>query len=335
MRAVLPNSIWDNLKRWLPGLLISIGALWLVLRNINFDNFSQALSEISPAAIALVIILYFVSLGLRALCWRFLLQKKATYPRVLFVLSEGYLLNNLLPLRVGELGRAVLLGREKGLGFFKVLSTIVVERAYDMAIAACLLLSTLPLVLKMDASRPLAISILALVVFGLFALYWMARYRNRVESLAAKLGGRWEFVKKVIIPKLGSILDGFSVLTRPQLFVFSLGLMALSWSASILEEFIILRSLIPDAPFWWVGLVLGAAALGAAVPSAPAAIGVYEGFTVGALSLVGVDPAKGLVFAILVHLVSFTFSNILGVVGLIREGESLSSLYQSLSAKRN
>jgi uncharacterized protein (TIRG00374 family) len=335
MRAVLPNSTWDNVKRWLPGILISVVALWLVLRNISFENFGQALAQISPSVLALVVILYFVSLGLRALCWRILLQKKAPYLRVLFVLSEGYLLNNLLPLRVGELGRAMLLGREKGLGFFKVLSTIVVERAYDMAIAACLLLGTLPLVLKMDSSRPLAIGILVVVVLGLFALYWMARYREQVESLAARLGRRWGFIQKIVVPKLGSILDGFSVLTRPHFFVFSLGLMVISWGASILEEFIILRSLVPAAPFWWVGLVLSAAALGAAVPSAPAAIGVYEGFTVGALSLVGVDPAKGLVFAILVHLVSFTFSNILGVVGLIREGETLSSLYQSLSVKRN
>jgi uncharacterized protein (TIRG00374 family) len=79
---------------------------------------------------------------------------------------------------------------------------------------------------------------------------------------------------------------------------------------------------------------MSAAALGAAVPSAPAGLGVFEGFTVGALSLVGVDPAKGLAFAILAHLISFTFSNIMGVIGLIREGESISSLYQRLFAKK-
>jgi len=335
VRAVLPNSTWDSIKRWLPGVLISVVALWLVIRNISFESFTQALAQINPTALVLVIVLYFVSLGLRALCWRILLQKKSTYPRVLFVLSEGYLMNNLLPLRVGELGRAVLLGREKGLSFFKVLSTIVVERAYDMAIAACLLLSTLPLVLKMDSSRPLALGILAVVAFGLFSLYWMARYRERVQTLVGKLGGKSRFVQNFIVPKLGSILDGFTVLTRPQYFVFSLGLMVLSWGASVIEEFIILRSLVPAAPFWWVGLVLGAAALGAAVPSAPAALGVYEGFTVGALSLVGVDPAKALAFALLVHLISFTFSNIMGVVGLVREGESLSSLYESVAVKRN
>jgi uncharacterized protein (TIRG00374 family) len=273
-------------------------------------------------------------LVLRALCWQILLQRKAPFPRVFFVLSEGYLINNLLPLRVGELGRAALLGRDNGLGLFRVLSTIIVERAYDLAIAASLILSTLPLVLNMDSSRTLAISILSVVILGLFALYWMARYRDQVQLLVSKLGGRFAFINKWITPKLGAILDGFAVLTRPEYFVMSLGLMVLSWGSIILEEFIILRNLVPQAPLWWVGFVMSAAALGAAIPSAPAGLGVFEGVTVGALSLLGVDPGKGLAFAVLAHLVSFTFSNIMGIIGLIREGESISSFYQKLFAKK-
>ncbi len=334
MRTAIANLKWDTLKRWLPGVIISFVALWLALRNVTLQNFGDALTLVSPASLVLVIILYLISLGLRALCWQILLQRKAPYTRVLFVLSEGYLLNNLLPLRVGELGRAALLGRDKGLGLFRVLSTIVVERAYDLAIAASLVLSTLPMVLNMDSSRTLAIGILTVVIFGLFALYWMARYRDRVQSLVTKLGSRFAFINKWVNPKLGAILDGFAVLNRPEYFALSLGLMLLSWGSIILEEFIILRSLVPQAPLWWVGFVMSAAALGAAIPSAPAGLGVFEGVTVGALSLLGVDPGKGLAFAVLAHLVSFTFSNIMGIIGLIREGESISSFYQKLFVKK-
>jgi uncharacterized protein (TIRG00374 family) len=334
MRTTIPNPMWTNLIRWLPGILISGLALWLVLRNVSLQNLAQSLALVSPASLILVISLYLISLGLRALCWQILLQRKAPFSRVFFVLSEGYLLNNLLPLRVGELGRAALLGRDKGLGVFRVLSTIIVERAYDLAIAASLVLMTLPLVLNMESSRTLAILILALVVLGLFALYWLARYREQLQSLLTRLGNRFTFINRWILPKLGAVLDGFSVLTRPEYFAISLALMLLSWGSIILEEFIILRSLVPQAPLWWIGFVMSAAALGAAVPSAPAGLGVFEGFTVGALSLVGVDPAKGLAFAILAHLISFTFSNIMGVIGLIREGESISSLYQRLFAKK-
>jgi glycosyltransferase 2 family protein len=335
MRTAIANFSWYSIKRWVPGIIISIVALWLVLRNVSLQTFGDALTMVSPASLILVIALYLLSLGLRAMCWQILLQRKATFTRVLFVLSEGYLLNNLLPLRVGELGRAALLGRDKGLGLFRVLSTIVVERAYDLAIAASLVLCTLPMVLNMDSSRTLAITILSVVILGLFSLYWMARYRDRMQILVTKLGDRFAFINKWIAPKLGAILDGFAVLTRPEFFALSLGLMLLSWGSIILEEFIILRSLVPQAPLWWVGFVMSAAALGAAIPSAPAGLGVFEGFTVGALSLLGVDPGKGLAFAVLAHLVSFTFSNIMGIIGIIREGESVSSLYQRFFVKKN
>ncbi|HEX7434754.1 MAG TPA: lysylphosphatidylglycerol synthase transmembrane domain-containing protein, partial [Anaerolineaceae bacterium] len=144
---VTAQTPWNNMKRWLPGVLISAFVFWLILRNISWPKVGAALALISPAAIAVVIVLYFISLAARVLCWQTLLQRKVPFKRTFFVMGEGYLLNNVFPLRVGELGRAVLLSRDKGLGFFQVLSTIVVERAYDMAIAASLLLGTLPFVL--------------------------------------------------------------------------------------------------------------------------------------------------------------------------------------------
>ena len=334
MKAVAQTKPWDGVKRWLPGVLISAFILWLVLRSISWPKVGQALALITPTSIILVIILYFVSLAARVLCWHTLLQRKVPFRRAFFVMGEGYLLNNVFPLRLGELGRAVLLSKEKGLSFFQVLPTIVVERAYDMAIAATLLLGTLPFVLSMKSSKTLAIGILALVVLGLVSLYWMARYREKVEALAARLGSRWPFFTKWILPQVESILDGFAVLTRPEYFAFSLGMMIVSWGLALLQDYIILHSLAPQAPFWWIGFVLSAGALGAAVPSAPAGLGVFEAAAMGALLLVGMDKDAAFAFAISAHLVSLLFSSLVGVVGLVLEGENLSSLYQSLSTRK-
>ena len=327
---VTAQTPWNNMKRWLPGVLISAFVFWLILRNISWPKVGAALALISPAAIAVVIVLYFISLAARVLCWHTLLQRKVPFKRAFFVMGEGYLLNNVFPLRVGELGRAVLLSRDKGLGFFQVLSTIVVERAYDMAIAASLLLGTLPFVLAMKSSKTLAIGILILVVGGLVALYAMARYRERVESLAAKVGERWPFFTKWILPQVESILDGFAVLTRPEYFALSLGLMVLSWGLALVQDYILLHSLVPQGAIWWIGFVLAAGALGAAIPSAPAGLGVFEAAAIGALSLFGVEYEKAFAFAICAHLISLIFSSLIGVIGLTLEGENISSLYQSL-----
>lgn len=344
MTPTQPGAFWRSLSRWLPGIVISVVALWLVLRSVTWQDVGKALAEINPLTLFLVIGIYIVAMCLRAMCWRTILQNRVVLLRAFFVMNEGYLLNNLFPLRIGELGRALILGRSSGLGFFQVLSTIVVERSYDLAIAASLLLGTLPMVLalrhpgeglEMEWARSLAWTILALVAAGLVGLYALARYRQPFLKWAAKISGRFTFVQQWLLPKVSAILDGFAVLTRPGAFVISFVLMAASWLLAILEEYLILKVMVPTASFWWLAFVLGVSALGAGVPSVAGAIGVYEAAVVGALSLLGVNPAKGLAFALIIHLIQLGMSSLFGIIGLVKEGESLASLYQSLTAKKS
>ncbi len=129
------------------------------------------------------------------------------------------------------------------------------------------------------------------------------------------------------------MLDGFSVLNRPSFLIFSLGLMLISWSLALLEDYVLLRNVVPDAPVWWVGFVLGAAAIGAGLPSVAAAIGVFEAAVVGTLFLVGVNSSRALAFALVVHALQFTLSTSIGVVGLVLEGENLASLYAKITSR--
>ena len=48
-----------------------------------------------------------------------------------------------------------------------------------------------------------------------------------------------------------------------------------------------LVAFVPEAPYWWILFVLGVVSLGAALPSAPASLGVFEGSIVAALALLG------------------------------------------------
>ncbi len=334
MKAVNKSTIWLNLRRWLPGFIISAVALWLVLRTVSWKDFGQALAEMSLATLGLGILIYLVSMVFRAVCWQTILQRKVPLKRAFFVMNEGYMLNNIFPFRLGEVGRAVILGSSTSIGILPVFSTIIVERSYDLVIASTLLLSTLPLALAMDWARPVAATILGLVAAGLVILFVMARFKSRVIAGLNRIPFKWGFYKNWILPKIESVLDGFSVLNKPQFFFASLILMLSSWGLAILEDFVLLRGIIPDAPIWWVAFVLGAAAIGAGLPSVAAAIGVFEAAVVGTLSLVGVSTSKALAFALIVHAIQFTFSTLIGVIGLTMEGENISSLYRRLMVKK-
>ena len=175
------------LLRWLPGLIITILALLLLSRLVDWQQFVVSLTSIPLGMIFLTVVFYLVSLILRSLAWQLLLQRKATPIQTVITLSEGYFFNNLLPFRIGELARGYLMGRRSGLGLFRVLSTIVVERSYDLVIAAGFFLATIPLALKLKWAEPVAILLLAVIGAALLALFFIAQKRAWVEQKVAIL----------------------------------------------------------------------------------------------------------------------------------------------------
>ncbi|NMC79026.1 MAG: hypothetical protein GYA59_06675, partial [Chloroflexi bacterium] len=110
------KSLWRDVRRWLPGVLISVVALFALFRLASWQDLGMAFSTIQPLNLGVALCLTILSLGTRGLAWRVLLERKATLRQAFFVVNEGYLLNNLFPLRAGEFGRAVFMGKATGLG---------------------------------------------------------------------------------------------------------------------------------------------------------------------------------------------------------------------------
>lgn len=320
------RSTARSLLRWLPGVLVTALAIYILARAIDWNTFLEALASIPIRILLLILPIYLAALVLRALAWQFLLKREVSLRIVLLALNEGYLFNNLLPLRVGELARAFLLGRRSRLGMVHVLSTIVVERAYDMAIAAGLLLATLPLALGLDWARPVALLLLALILGGLFTLYLAARNREWVEKRVERLAGRWGLVRRFLLPQLHAVLNGFSVLTRVEFFAGSLGLLLSSWGLSILRDWLLIRVFVPEAPLWWAALGISAANIVGAVPSAMASIGTFELGAVGALTLVGMAQESVLAYILVTHVIHMIISCLIGAYALSQEGQTFSEL---------
>lgn len=329
------SSVWRDAKRWLPGVIISLVALFVVFRFVNWEELSGAWATAAqPLNILVAILLSVISVCIRALLWKTLLKGKTTFKNSFFIINIGYLLNNLFPLRAGEIGRAVFMGRSSGLGPFHVLSTIVLERAFDLVAAAILLLSTLPLAFGQDWMRPVATVTLVIVGSVLVVLYLMARYSSWVHDLVLKLGGRWPVVKKYVVPQIDALLDGLSALTSLRSFATALLWVVLSWTLWQIIYYVMLIAIAPGAPFWWAVFMDAVLALGMAIPSAPAGLGVYEASVVAALTLLGISASTALAFAIVMHFLQFANTAVFGFWGLALEGKSLSSLWSEINLNR-
>ncbi len=323
------KTFWRRVLRWLPGVVISVVALAVVLSLSKWENISLAFEAVRPINLIIAAVLTVISLGTRALAWRVLLQGRPSFRQSFFIINIGYLLNNIFPLRAGELGRAVFMGRAIKLSPFQVLSTIVIERAFDIVMAATLLLATLPLALGMEEYYTIAFISLAIVFAGLIALFVAARHPKPVIAWMERFGGRWKLVRKYVLPQLELVLNGFSVLTRPSQFFLGFFWIAVSWAIWVVIYYVMLLIIAPQAPLWWAAFVDSVLAMGIALPSAPSGIGLFEGSIYAALSVLG-HSAGALGYALLMHIFQFILTGILGLWGLLMQGRSLSNLFSEI-----
>ncbi|MCX8062345.1 MAG: flippase-like domain-containing protein [Anaerolineales bacterium] len=325
------NAIASGEKQrfWL-GILISLVCLGILAYFTDWEQFWRALQLANYGLIGLAIFLSLVWLAVRGFVWRSLLQEKASFWLVFRAVNQGYLLNNLLPFRLGELGRAFLLSRKANMRLFFVLSTIVLERTFDLLMAIVLLFSTLPFVVGVEWARQASIGVALFVMLLLGSLYLIAQNPHFLLRIFQFFQKRLPFLERFGHTALEAFIQGLATLTDWRRFLLVSSLVLLNWGVGILQYHLYIRAFFPQAQVLWSVFSLGVISLGIAAPSSPASIGVVEMAAVGSLSAFGLNPSTALAFAVTAHLVQVLLTGVIGVLALAQDGESLLDLYNQI-----
>ena len=320
-------------KRLLPGAIVSILLIAAILYFVDLRAMVAAIRNANYGLLAIATVIGFLWMLVRAIVWRTLLRERASLKDVFFTVGEGYLLNNFLPFRLGEIGRAFLLSRKSGMQFMEVLPTIVIERVIDLGYSAIILLAALPFVVGAegaeDAER-IGVIVGVIVFIGIVILYVLARYNQWALDVFHKLSARWPSLQKFGGSFLESFFAGLGVLTDGWLFLRFLFWMTLNWGIAIYSYYLMILAFFPEAQPVWGMFGLGAAAFGGAIPSLPGAVGTFEGAFGGALTLLTGDESTALAVALTGRLYNYINSGIIGGIGLLREGQTLSGIYEQL-----
>ena len=329
------SQFLKDFKRWLPGALISIALFAAILFFVDFGTMLDSIRAADYRLLAIAVVLSFIWLIVRAKVWQTLLRDKPPYKDVLFTAGEGYLLNNFLPFRLGEIGRAFLLSRKSGMQFGEILPTIFIERTVDLAFSAAIFLAALPFVVGTAGSERIGIIVGVIVLIGLVMMYVLARNNQWALDLFHKLSARWPAVQKFGGSFLESFFAGLGVLTNGWLFLRFLFWMTLDWAIALVAYYLMILAYFPQAEWIWGLFILGAAAFGGAVPSLPGAVGTFEGAVAGALTLLTNDQSTALAVALTARFYNYLNSGVIGGIGLLREGQTLSGVYRQLINFRN
>jgi uncharacterized protein (TIRG00374 family) len=313
---------WRRVGFW-SGLLLSSVAIWWLARTQDWSAAVDAASRADWRWLILAGGLLAADWMSRGLRWRTLFPA-AMAPRFWSALAAtmaGYLFNNILPARAGDVLRAHLLGRREALARSRVFGTIVVERATDLVVLLALL-SFAVLTREVPAWAAYAARFLAaLSIAVVLALAFLVLFGRRlVEQANTRLTFLPQRIRERLQVSGTAFVEGLAGIRRfGQLCAF-IGLTAAIWSLEVGVAQVFSHSLgmplsAADALF-----VLLLIALGTMVPAAPGYIGTFEFFGLAALSLVGVRGSAAVAFVVLLHLTIFIGSSIAGAICLAATG---------------
>jgi len=313
-----------NILKWVPGIIISFLAVYFVFRVVDLPLLMNAFRMIDIRAIILMVFITIISLGARAVVWMKLLPGVG-FLDAFYITNESYLFNNIIP-RSGEVIKAILFSEVADKKVMEVVSSVVVERSLDLVVAATMFLVTFPFVSSLESVKPFAIGFL--VLFGLFLIFsfFLALKSDLVKRMLEKLGKKNTFLREKVNPQIEKVIDGFKVLTNLRQFASVFLWVLITWSLWTIILVIGLSSISPDFQLWWAIFTEGVIALGIALPSAPAGLGVYEGAMVVALAAFGVPYETSFGIAIVIHLMQIIITSGFGIAGVLRQGDSISAI---------
>jgi uncharacterized protein (TIRG00374 family) len=324
-----PPGQKSSRKRWtalIVGAALSVILPVLVFQGVNVSQSWSLILECRGVELALGGLFFLGTLWLRSWRWRYLLaaQQDVRLRSCLSATCVGFLANNVLPFRLGDLVRVGALKQLEKANGARVLGTVAVERILDILTLVFFLGAYLALASAGPHQAELMTAGLLALAGGVFLAlvlvvsYWRRAWLQRlfaapVSWVSPRLGGK-------VGELAGRFLEGVQVFASPRQVLCTVLLSVGLWGAAVGSYFFVGQSLgLTVAPQDYV-VVVFTTAFGAIIPAAPGAVGTFHSFAWMGLYLVAVNSGEqALAFAALLHALEWVLMNVTGLYFLGRD----------------
>ena len=316
------------------GILLLVVLIWWT----GIDKIGAAIGSASPlwlAAAALIILPAYI---LRAIRWKLLLhpvKKTVRVSNTFWSTAVGFMVNTLIPIRLGEFVRAYILGEKEETGFGPSFSSIVVERTLDLigllsiGIVAMFLVSANAGLssLVADIFKAVAVLIaviLAVIIVGIKKEDWiiglLTRIMSKIPLLKKYTARAADFAS--------SLIKGVQGLSQtPKMFVANIFLTLILWLTQTFAIYLTFEAFNYPLPF--VAAILGGVLiyLSYILPATPGYVGSYEAFWAVIFLALGVPENLLLATAVISHLIGLLPTIIMGCVSVVWLGVSFEEIF--------
>ncbi len=301
------------------GAAISLVALWLVLRTVDPGRTLSIVRAAEPGWIAALAGFLAVDILLRTVRWQRLIAPigAVSFLPMLSYLLIGYLANNVLPARLGELVRSHYLGDREGLSRTTTLGTVVVERVVDFVVVVAIAASAiLVLSVRGIVANAVLVGVAIAALLAAAVAIGIAAHRLPGAERAAALAERWPRVREAV----GKLRGGLAVAGRPRTLLEALLLSVLAWGATVLAFAAAGQAVGIELTIGQAALLASGVALASAIPAGPANLGTFELAAVQIATTIGVPEHEAFAIAIIAHAAILVLTTTGGLVALARLG---------------
>jgi len=309
---------------WTAALALAAALLYYSLGGIDWRRVWEILRGARPLAVCIAWATITSAVFLRSLRWRVLLSagKPVSIPLAFWATAAGYLGNNLLPARAGELVRTVIISRRSGMSNAFVLTTALSERVAD-AIALIAISATVLLGMRNPpgwlaaAARPSAIAGLC----GAAAIAFLPAFEGLYFKVLKRLPVPPPLRQK-LERALGHAIQGIRSFHDRQRLARFLTFTAAIWTLDAANAMICADALGFHLPVPVAFLLLAALGLGSALPSTPGYVGIYQFVAVSILTPFGFRRSDAIAYILLLQALIYAVILFWGLIGVAKGRKS-------------
>jgi len=336
------------------GIVVSTATFYFAIKNVPIKDLIEYMESIDYIWIIPSLLVGLSNFFLRVLRWQVILAStnRIGFWRLFHPLMIGFMINCVLPGRVGEIARPILLKKSDRVPFSRGLATVAAERVFDII----LILGIFALVMmfvRIDPAFSIAFGehridrqdidaagtgmiTLSLTMIAVMVLLNNDTFRNAVKRSTLRMPMRFFFigeiyrrklVEKVFAPAvqmIENIAEGFSLAKYPKKIITCFGLSLAIWGLQALALYIMTFGCPGIAlSFLEISAVLAIVCFFVALPSVPGFWGLWEAGGVFALALFGVPAKDAFGYTLATHAILMFPVIAVGIVSAIIMGVNI------------
>jgi glycosyltransferase 2 family protein len=323
---------YPGILKAVPGYIIALLCLLWVFHDVRMDALLSSLGEIRWGWVAGAVLLDIASYACQGMRWRLLLHPvgRLSTVRATQAIYAGLFVNEVLPMRLGEVLRIYLVSRWMDARFGAVVPSLLVERFFDavwLALAFGITVFAVPLPKYLiKAEEILGFTALAAAILFVYLVF-----RKKADQSRRPTRAKLFLPLRRIRHFWGRMSDGVHEIGRSRYLYESFGISLLLLLGQVLSYWFVMLAYGLKLSIWHGAAVFLIVHIGTMIPGAPSNVGTYQFFTVVGLTLFGVEKSLATGFSVVVFLILTIPLWLIGLLVFGRLGLSLKKIQSEIA----